>query len=49
MVPHEHVMMYASKKSYKKRYKSWKFNEENFGTTRNSYKFHKKIAMPFVL
>jgi len=32
-----------------KRLKSRKFNVENFWTTRKSYKFQEKIAMPFVL
>jgi len=42
--------MYTSEnQTYKKRKKSRKFNEKNFCTTRKSYRFREKIAMPFVL
>ena len=44
------MKMYTSKKqTYKKHWKSRKFNEKNFWITRKSYKYQEKIAMPFDL
>ena len=47
-VPHENVCMLSKKETYKNRWNSRKFHEENFWTTRKRYKLQEKNALLYV-